>query len=59
MSDDAPQNTQIFRKVRYSREHVSDTKHKDYDKPTFLISLERMKIDLYVAEISQILNLYL
>lgn len=36
--------------------HVSDTKHKDYDKPTFLISLERMKIDLYVAEISQILK---
>lgn len=35
---------------------MSDTKHKDYDKPTFLISLERMKIDLYVAEISQILK---
>ena len=33
--------------------HVSDTKHNDYDKPTYLISLEHMKIDLYVAEISQ------
>lgn len=34
-----------------SDKHVSDTKHNDYDKPTYLISLEHMKIDLYVVEI--------
>lgn len=36
---------------------MCQTPNTDYDKPTFLISLERMKIDLYVAEISQILKL--
>ena len=37
--------------------NMCQTPNTDYDKPTFLISLERMKIDLYVAEISQILKL--